>query len=192
MSSWHNVVNVCHVGSFVRASVVLLHLPLVRPMTSMLEQCATFWSEMVTQYIIVLLMSYTSIRALSLGVNVLADLLVCTSHKLEAGYTLIRCAHLHMSSITPFGSGNNSPSGRCTVSASRFAHCMQSDYLLSVITTLRHEQRSLLRANWANLTLACFCLGVSIGTTFAVRCCSPCFLRRRFMLLVLNLRPVAC
>ena len=89
----------------------------------------SFWNEMVMQYITVLLMSYTSIRALSLGVDVLADLLVCTSHKLEAGYTMIRYAHVHMSSNTPFGSGNKSPCSRCTPSASSFAHCMQAEVL---------------------------------------------------------------
>ena len=185
--------NACHVASsFVWTSIVLLHLPLVSPMTSLLEQSVTLWNEMVTQHIILLLMSYTSVRALSLGVDVLADLLVCTNHKLEAAYTMVRYAHVHMSSITPFGSGNNSPCSGCTPSASRFAHCMHSEDLLSEVRTQRHEQRSLLRANSANLTLAYFCLGFSIGTSCAVRCCSPLFLRRRLTLRVLNFRPVAC
>ena len=82
---------------------------------------------MVTQYIDVL-MSHTSMRALGLGVDVLAGLLVCPSHKLEAGHTMIRYAHANMSS-TPFGSGNASPCSRWTPSASRFAHRMQPEIL---------------------------------------------------------------
>ena len=107
------------------------HLRLVSPMASTLERSAALWNEMVTQHIVVLRMSYSSIRALSLGVDVLADLVVCTSHKLEAGYTMIRYAHVHMSNVTPFGSGNcaTNPCCRCTPSASRFTHCMQPEIL---------------------------------------------------------------
>ena len=130
MTSSYTVSNACHIGSsFMWTSIVLLHLPFISPMASMLERSVALWNEMVTQYIIVLLMSYTSIRALSLGVDVLADLLVCTSHKLEAGNTMVRNAHVHMSSITLFGFGNNSTCSRCTPSASRFAHRMQFEVL---------------------------------------------------------------
>ena len=125
MTSLHTVSNTCHMWT----SIVLPHLPFVSPMASMLEQSVALWNEMVMQYIIVLLISYTSIRALSLGVDVLVDLLVCTSHKLEAGYTMVRNAQLHMSSIIVFGSGNSSPCRRCTPSANRFAHCMQFEVL---------------------------------------------------------------
>ena len=42
-----------------------------------------------------------------------------------------------------------------------------------MITSLRHEGQSPLRANLANLTFASFCSGFSSGTTSAARCCKP-------------------
>ena len=65
-------------------------------------------------------------------------------------------------------------------------------YLVLVISTQRHEQLCLLRAASANVILASFCLVVSIGTTFAVRCCNPFILKWRVMVFALFFRPTAC
>ena len=53
--------------------------------------------------------------------------LICLCHQLEAGCTKVRYANVHMimSCITPLGVATTFLARRCTLSASRVAHCMQ-------------------------------------------------------------------
>lgn len=131
MTPWHiggDEVHVC--GCFVRRSIVLLHLPVVIPLASTLEHLVALWDEKVTQYICVLMLCYSSVGALSFWIDVVADLLVCACHKLEAGDTMIRHTHVHMGSNAMLGSGNNSSCGWGAPPASRSAFGMQSEVLV--------------------------------------------------------------
>ncbi len=116
-------------GRFRWRCIVLLHLPIASPLPSILEQFVALWDEMIMQHISVLILSYPSVRALSLGIDVFADLLVCSSHKPEAGGAMVAYAHVHMGRNAVLGLGNNPTCGWCAPSASRFAHGMQSEVL---------------------------------------------------------------
>ena len=71
--------------------IVLLHLPIASPLSCILEQFVALcpWDEMIMQHISVPILSYPSVRALGLGVDVFADMLVCSSHKLEASDPMV-------------------------------------------------------------------------------------------------------
>ncbi|KAL3130113.1 hypothetical protein ABBQ38_15566 [Trebouxia sp. C0009 RCD-2024] len=117
-----------HVGGcFMWRCIVLLHLPIASPFPSILEQFIALWDEMIMQHISVLILSYPSVRALSLGIDVFAGLLLCSSHKPEAGCPMVAYAHVHMSQ--QYCACNNPPCGWCAPPASRFAHSMQSEVL---------------------------------------------------------------
>lgn len=153
--------------------------------------CA-LWDEMIMQHISALILSYPSVRALSLGIDVFGGLLLCSSHKPEAGGPTVAYARAHMGSNTVLRSCINPLVAGVDHLPAGMPMACNLKYLLSVIMTRRHEQCSLLRGCLGNFPLASFCLSVSIGTTFAVRCCSPFLFSRRMTVLALNFRPNAC
>ena len=91
----------------------------------------------------------------------------------------------HVLAFAMLESGNSSSCGWCAPPPAGLPLECKMQYLLSVLSTRRHDHSSLLRAAFANVTLASFCLAVSIATTFAARCCSPFPLKKHVMALAL-------
>ena len=62
----------------------------------MLKKPVALWHPVLLDDIIVLILPYSFVQALCLGIDVLADLLVGTSRKLEGGCTPVAHSHVHM------------------------------------------------------------------------------------------------
>ncbi len=67
----------------------------------------------------------------------------------------------------------------CAQSAGRLPHEM----LFSLIMTRRQNKISVLKAFLANISLASFCLAVTMGTILGLKCQRPSCLRERVMVL---------
>ena len=66
------------------------------PISSLLKKPVALWHPVLLDDIIVLILPYPFEQALCLGVDILADLLVSSGHRLEEGCTPVAHSHVHM------------------------------------------------------------------------------------------------
>lgn len=122
------------VFDFVARCIVLLHLPLSSPHSSLMKQGIALWQEMVLQYIMVFLSCYTSICC-STCPCVWTGLLVSASDELE-GCDPPQCdPHVHMYCNGVALSASCASGAWCAPSSSRFTFGIQ----LKVFAVCEHD-----------------------------------------------------